>query len=244
MFVWLAEDKTHKDEDETIPLHDRPDLTLVYRLRRWLDYLAEQGLTTGPLFREVLRSGNVATTETRAKRATKRGDYLRPQTVNERVKLWFAAAGLTTDGRPVTSYSFRAGGATDLGVNGATEEELEDAGRWAKDPIPARCTYALPRPPPTIHSARFLSTARPCQRSERLRPRMQWAPRLTMVGYHTSRGSPLRFAERSLSDDGAGYSCAMDFKWGDSIVDAGEASLRHTPLAVEHSGRNEPAGAE
>ncbi|MER6109327.1 tyrosine-type recombinase/integrase [Streptomyces hirsutus] len=145
VLVWLAEDKTHKGEEQTIPLHDRPDLNLVFRLRRWVGYLAEQGITTGPLFREVLRSGKVATSETRARRgATKRGDYLRPQTVNERVKLWFAAAGLQSDGRPVSSHGLRAGGATDLGMSGATDDELWDAGRWQKgSPIP-RERYVRP----------------------------------------------------------------------------------------------------
>ncbi|MFI6142434.1 tyrosine-type recombinase/integrase [Streptomyces griseus] len=142
--VWLAEDKTHKGEEQTKVLHDRPDLNLVFRLRRWLGYLAEQGITTGPVFRHVLKSGKVASSETRAKKATKRGDYLRPQTVNEVVKKWFHAAGLKTDGRPVSSHSLRAGGATDLGMSGATEEELEDAGRWAPgSPIP-RTVYVRP----------------------------------------------------------------------------------------------------
>ncbi|MET8717365.1 tyrosine-type recombinase/integrase [Streptomyces sp. NPDC004735] len=142
--VWLAQDKTHKDEEQTIVLHDRADLNLVLRLRRWLGYLAEHGITTGPVFREVMRSGKVASSETRARKAKKRGDYLRPQTVNERVKKWFYAAGLTTDGRPVSSHSLRAGGATDLGMNNATEEDLENAGRWAKgSPIP-RKVYVRP----------------------------------------------------------------------------------------------------
>ncbi|MFB7403355.1 tyrosine-type recombinase/integrase [Streptomyces rubiginosohelvolus] len=135
--VWLAEDKTHKDEDQTIPLHDRADLNLVFRMRRWLDYLAEQGITTGPVFREVLKNGKVASSETRAKKATKRGDNLRPQTVNDRVKKWFYAAGLKTDGRPVSSHGLRAGGATDLAESKATAKELEAAGRWAEgSPIP------------------------------------------------------------------------------------------------------------
>ncbi|MEU1592797.1 tyrosine-type recombinase/integrase [Streptomyces sp. NPDC005708] len=144
VFVWLAEDKTHKGEEQTIVLHDRSDLNLVFRLRRWLTYLEDQGIATGPVFREVLRSGKVASPETRAMKATRRGDYLRPQTVNERVKFWFAAAGLTTDGRPVSSHSLRAGGATDLGVSGATDDELEDAGRWKRgSPIP-RERYVRP----------------------------------------------------------------------------------------------------
>ncbi|MFG2512648.1 tyrosine-type recombinase/integrase [Streptomyces sp. NPDC048584] len=142
--VWLAEDKTHKGEEQTLYLHDREDLCLVFRMRRWVNYLAEQGITTGPVFREVKRNGIVASSETRAKTATKRGDYLRPQTVNERVKLWFAKAGLKTDGRPVSSHSLRAGGATDLGMNGATDEELEEAGRWKKGSRIPRERYVRP----------------------------------------------------------------------------------------------------
>ncbi|MEU9386020.1 hypothetical protein AB0D38_35970 [Streptomyces sp. NPDC048279] len=145
VLVWLAEDKTHKGEEQTLVLHDRPDLNLVFRLRRWVRYLAEQDITTGPVFREVLRSGKVASAETRERRgATKRGAYLRPQTVNERVKLWFGAAGLKTDGRPVSSHSLRAGGATDLGMNGATDEELEEAGRWKKGSQIPRERYVRP----------------------------------------------------------------------------------------------------
>lgn len=58
--VWLAEDKTHKGEEQTIYLHDREDLRLVFRIRRCVGYLAEQGITAGPVFREVLRGGKVA----------------------------------------------------------------------------------------------------------------------------------------------------------------------------------------
>jgi hypothetical protein len=152
--VWLAEDKTHKGEEQTIVLHDREDLRLVFRMRRWVGYLESQGITTGPVFREVLRSGNVASLETRKKRlktrtergdvAATRGAYLRPQTVNERVKFWFNAAGLKSDGRPVSSQGLRAGGATDLGTNGATDEELEEAGRWKKGSRIPRERYVRP----------------------------------------------------------------------------------------------------
>ncbi|WP_193450543.1 tyrosine-type recombinase/integrase, partial [Streptomyces plicatus] len=147
VFVWLAEDKTHTGEEQTITLHDREDLRLVFRLRRYVDWLAEQGITTGPVWREILRSGKVATPETRAKKgggASKRGIYLRPQTVNDRVKYWFAAAGLKSDGRPVSSHGLRAGGATDLGMAGATDEELEEAGRWKKGSRIPRERYVRP----------------------------------------------------------------------------------------------------
>ncbi|WP_327579965.1 hypothetical protein [Streptomyces sp. NBC_00145] len=95
-------------------------------------FLASQGMTTGPVFGEVLRSGRVALPETRAKKATTRGDHLWPQTVNQIVKHWFAAARLTTDGRPASSQGLRAGAATDLGENGVTDEEFQEAGRWVK----------------------------------------------------------------------------------------------------------------
>lgn len=42
-------------------------------------------------------------------------------------KAWCAEQG-----RVAVPCSLRAGGATDLAENGATDEELEEAGRWAK----------------------------------------------------------------------------------------------------------------
>ncbi|MEU6987294.1 tyrosine-type recombinase/integrase [Streptomyces sp. NPDC046324] len=47
------------------------------------------------------------------------------------MKHWFAKAGLVGDGRPITSHGLRAGAATDLAANGATAQELEEAGCWA-----------------------------------------------------------------------------------------------------------------
>ncbi|MFJ8201105.1 helix-turn-helix domain-containing protein [Streptomyces sp. NPDC096152] len=155
ILVWLPEDKTHKDDEQTIPLRDRPDVQLVARMRRWLGYLAEQGITTGPAFRHLLKNGKPATEETRARTATKRGVHLRGHVINERVKHWSAAAGLVSDGRPVTSHGLRAGGATDLAKHGATEEQLERAGRWRPGSrIPAPCTSVPPRPRGTTRSRR------------------------------------------------------------------------------------------
>ncbi|MCP3822865.1 hypothetical protein NLX86_33770 [Streptomyces sp. A3M-1-3] len=77
-------------------------------------------------------------------RSTVRGDYLRPQTVNERVKHWFSAAGLVADGRPVSSHGLRAGAATDLSMNDTTDKEIAEAGRWRPDsPIP-QLVYVRP----------------------------------------------------------------------------------------------------
>ncbi|MCX5054034.1 MULTISPECIES: hypothetical protein [unclassified Streptomyces] len=72
LLVWLPEDKTH-DEEQNLVLLDRPDIQLVPRLTRWLDYMADQGITTGPVFRHVLRSGKVASAETQGKTAMARG---------------------------------------------------------------------------------------------------------------------------------------------------------------------------
>ncbi|MFF9901264.1 tyrosine-type recombinase/integrase [Streptomyces longispororuber] len=142
--VWLPEDKTH-DEEQNLVLMDRPDLQLVPRLTRWLDYMAEQGITSGPVFRHVLKNGTVAGPETRAKIATEdRGLHLRGQTINERVKYWFSAAGLVTDGRHVSSQGIRAGAATDLAQNEATDEELERAGRWRPGSRVPRTVYVRP----------------------------------------------------------------------------------------------------
>ncbi|MCX5182623.1 tyrosine-type recombinase/integrase [Streptomyces sp. NBC_00268] len=143
VLVWLPEDKTH-DEEQNLVLRDRPDLQLVPRLTRWLDYLRSQGITSGPVFRHVLKNGLVATEETRSKTATSRGLHLRGQTVNERVKFWFGTAGLVTDGRHVSSQGIRAGAATDLAQNGATDDELERAGRWRPGSRVPREVYVRP----------------------------------------------------------------------------------------------------
>ncbi|MFE6639591.1 tyrosine-type recombinase/integrase [Streptomyces tendae] len=130
MFVWIPEDKSHKGEDQTIPLRDRSDVQLVPRMNRWLAYLAEQGITEGPVFRHLLKNGKVATAETRAKKAPVRGQNLRGQFVNDRVKFWFAKAGLVGDGRPITSHGLRAGAATDLAAAKASAVTIRKAGRW------------------------------------------------------------------------------------------------------------------
>ncbi|MFD7915135.1 hypothetical protein ACFV30_31180 [Streptomyces sp. NPDC059752] len=86
----------------------------------------------------------MATAETRAKTATVRGLHLRGQTVNDRVKHWFGAAGLVTDGRHLSSQGVRAGAATDLAQAGATDDELERAGRWRPGSRVPRTVYVRP----------------------------------------------------------------------------------------------------
>ncbi|WP_425824684.1 hypothetical protein [Streptomyces fractus] len=74
---------------------------------------------------------------------TARDSCLRPQTVNERVKVWFKKAGLVGDGRPVSSQGLRAGAATGLGEDGA-DQELEEPSRWKKGSYIPRERYVRP----------------------------------------------------------------------------------------------------
>jgi hypothetical protein len=162
--VWLAEDTTHKNEAQTIPLKDRPDIQLVRRMRRWLDYLASVGITTGPVFRHLLKNGMPATEETRAKTATTRGVHLRGHVVNERVKCWFAAAGLLSDGRPVTSHGLRrAAPPTSPRQAPPIRSSRKPAGGLRGRLSLARSTCALPK-----RGRRTRSTRSPCTT---LRPR-------------------------------------------------------------------------
>jgi hypothetical protein len=55
------------------------------------------------------------------------------------VKHWFSSAGLVADARPMSSHGLRAGAATHLGMNDATDKEIAESGRWRPDsPIPRR----------------------------------------------------------------------------------------------------------
>ncbi|MFC4612258.1 transposase [Streptomyces maoxianensis] len=102
--------------------------------------------SSGTVVTSWSRQSDVVCAESSSTPTSSTDAYGAPDSVpcRQRVKLWFSAAGLKIDGRPVTSHSLRAGGATDLGMNGATEEELEGAGRWKKgSPIP-RKVYVRP----------------------------------------------------------------------------------------------------
>jgi hypothetical protein len=70
--IYVPKDKTHQDEDQNIYLRDRADLQLVKRLRAWLDDLARLGVTAGPLFRHLTKSGKLGTRS----HAKVRGDFL------------------------------------------------------------------------------------------------------------------------------------------------------------------------
>lgn len=138
--VYVPKDKTHQDQDQDIYLRDRADLQLVKRLQAWLADLAGLGVTSGPLFRHVTKSGKLGTRT----HATKRGDFLTGRAVDEVVKKRFLQAYLQTDGRPVTAQGLRAGGATDLAAANVTGKALNRAGRWRDDSTVPERVYVRP----------------------------------------------------------------------------------------------------
>jgi integrase len=138
--VYVPKDKTHQDDDQDVKLRDRADLKLVKRLRAWLADLQQLGVTSGPLFRHLTKSGKLGTRT----HATQRGDFMTGRALDERVKKRFTEAGLRTDGRPVTAQGFRAGGATDLAESGVSGKELARAGRWRDDSTVPERVYVRP----------------------------------------------------------------------------------------------------
>ncbi|MFF9212871.1 MULTISPECIES: hypothetical protein [unclassified Streptomyces] len=162
VIVWLAEDKTHKDEDQTIILKDRTDLQLVRRMRHWLEHLASHGITEGPVFRHLLKNGRPATAETRSKTATKRGLHLRGHTINERVQYWFAKAGLVGEGgRSPPTACARAALPTSPRTVRPTPRLRKPAGGPKVRPSPARSTYVRHRPRRGTRSTRSPYTTPP-----------------------------------------------------------------------------------
>ena len=137
----LAADKTHPDGDglDLVRLRDRPDLQPVRRMRAWLSWLKQQGVTSGPVFRQLSTCHKLT--------VRSRGDgpeaRLSAAAIGDRVQVLTANAGITKP-TPVTSQGIRAGGATDLAEAGVRGRRLARAGRWRDDsPIPER-VYVRP----------------------------------------------------------------------------------------------------
>jgi integrase len=120
----------------------------------WLAYLAERGITTGPLFTRVDRWGNLGAGAGGRYRAEQDG-RLRPQAIGDIIAAACAAAGLTAAGqgtpggaqavppttapgeppagerRRYTGHSLRRGGATSMLRAGAQPLDVSRHGRWA-----------------------------------------------------------------------------------------------------------------
>lgn len=138
--VYLPKDKTHQDEDQEVILHDHPDLQLVARMRAWLADLAQLGVTSGPVFRALTKTGRLASRH----HAKARGNHLRGNTVNDIIKQRFAQARLDSGGKPVTAHGLRAGAATDLAEAKVRGKDLNTAGRWAENSRIPETVYVRP----------------------------------------------------------------------------------------------------
>jgi integrase len=137
----LGSDKTHQDGEglDLVRLHDRPDLQPVRRLRAWIGWLKSQGVTTGPLFRQ-LSTGDQLTARARTDGPQAR---LSAAAIGERIQVLAAKAGVTKPAK-VTSQGVRAGAATDLAEAGVRGKALNRAGRWREDSHTAEEVYVRP----------------------------------------------------------------------------------------------------
>lgn len=137
----LDADKTHQDGQglDPIRLRDRPDLRPVARVRAWLRWLKSQGITTGPLFRQ-LSTGDQLTARARSTSPQAR---LSPAAIGERIKVLAAAAGIEKP-TAITSQGVRAGAATDLAQAGVTGKRLARAGRWRENSTVPERVYVRP----------------------------------------------------------------------------------------------------
>jgi integrase len=100
----------------------------------WTAFLAERGITAGPLFLRVDRWGNVgAAAGGRYAVGNERDRRLRPQAVGDIVSAACQAAGLAAPGgeRRYSGHSLRRGGATAMLRAGAEPLSVSRHGRWA-----------------------------------------------------------------------------------------------------------------
>jgi integrase len=120
----------------------------VRAITAWTNFLAERGITTGPLFTRIDRWGNVgpgaggryADSGTGARSAAigiSRDGRLRPQAVGAIVTALCASAGLAdaaiaaAETRRYSGHSLRRGGATSMLAAGAQPLHVSRHGRWS-----------------------------------------------------------------------------------------------------------------
>lgn len=112
----------------------------VHWVRAWTAILDERGITEGPLFRALTPTGRL---QSRARASEERGDRLTGKSVNKMVRRRAVRAQLK-NAADVTAHGLRRGGATELAEAGATEDELTDAGRWARGSTVPKRRYIAP----------------------------------------------------------------------------------------------------
>ncbi|MFE3638172.1 hypothetical protein [Streptomyces sp. NPDC059168] len=124
-------------------IKDREDLQLVRRARAWLAVLHELGADApdDPLFRSLTKKGKLR----KYPEDRKRGQRMRPGSLNERLQVLADRAGLPyIAGQKVTSHSWRAGANTDMIAAGVTLKDRNWAGRWAEGSKTADTVYDRP----------------------------------------------------------------------------------------------------
>lgn len=122
--VHVAVSKTDQDAegaDTFVPaVPDDPDICPVNRVCGWLEWLRGQGVTSGPLLRQITRGGSLTS------RSGPRGDFLSPDAVGAIVKARAAAAGVPDPSR-MTAHGLRRGPAQWLANRG---QDPTAQGRW------------------------------------------------------------------------------------------------------------------
>lgn len=119
--VFIPISKTDRDahgEDTEVPAELAPDIDAAAILRRYLDALAEHGITEGPLLRSVNRWGTP-------------GPRLAAAAINDITKRLALQAGIK-DALRMTAHGLRAGGPTDAAERGVPVPYIAEQGRWSK----------------------------------------------------------------------------------------------------------------
>ncbi|MEV4324295.1 hypothetical protein AB0J37_18845 [Microbispora rosea] len=141
--VFIAMSKTDRDArgvSVPLPYGSHPGTCPVLVESAWLEILAEQGITSGPVFRAIDKSGRIADAigdDGAPVRRASRGDGIRmtPEAINLLVKEAAQAAELPQADR-YSAHGLRAGGATDAADAGATMSGICRHGRWSeKSPV-------------------------------------------------------------------------------------------------------------
>jgi len=111
-------DQAGKGTEVAIPYGSRSAVCPVRAVRAWVVYLADQGITEGPLLRGVNRHGQVGATK------------MTGQGINHVIKTLAEKAGVD-HADEITAHSLRAGGATAAAKKGATASQIAAQGRWS-----------------------------------------------------------------------------------------------------------------
>jgi integrase len=127
LYVLIRASKTDKNADGIrVPVKpgQHPDTDPVRIVHTWLDTLAREGITTGPLLRAVTRHDTL-----RAPSATT-GLGLTGEAINERLRTLAQRAGLR-NADLLTAHGLRSGPATTAAKRGTPVSAIADQGRWS-----------------------------------------------------------------------------------------------------------------